>query len=410
MASIHKRDRAYQVRWRNPDGSQHGHQVATHESARKLQRQAQAAEDEGRAWEPPSAAARGPSIVTLAREYIAHCRRKRLATGTIQNRELAIALFLEMLEVDPKGQKHTGPDVLSVRTMERYHDYLCFPPEEIPRRGCSADSATIRVRMLEAWWTWMADREEEGVIPRPRKLDLPAPLPPSETIAPTWAEMDSVIRAAKQMSGASPWYAQMFTVQRYTGLRFNQALRLKWTDIDMEAHTMRIRPDLGKSRQERTGRTVPISQHLLAEIRAWGPSPEGYVVHAAEGARRRRHLRHDTVIRFWKESGAREMLWKTRYEDGRKIDGQPTHAFRKGFETGLLELGANFLAVEYLIGHALPGTSGRYAAQRGLNLQETVDLIPAITGALIRFPQKDTTKELFPLGSQSEKKPMKEVG
>ena len=117
---------------------------------------------------------------------------------------------------------------------------------------------------------------------------------------------------------------------------------LKWADFDLGTATLRVRGELGKTPQERMGRIVPISDHLVAELKTWKPMPDrkGWVIDCgreANGARAREARARD-MMRAWKRARVREDAWKQR----------PHHAFRKGVRSGLKRLGADDMAVEFM--------------------------------------------------------------
>jgi integrase len=124
---------------------------------------------------------------------------------------------------------------------------------------------------------------------------------------------------------------------------------------------MHIRPELGKSKQERRGRMVPIAPVLVAELAGWGlrvgplvGDLGGDVARVAKAVRR-----------AWKRAGVPPIVWARR----------PDHAFRKGFVSGLQRAGADRDAVEYLVGHSR-GLRGVYVDPDALPLIEAVALVP----------------------------------
>lgn len=74
--------------------------------------------------------------------------------------------------------------------------------------------------------------------------------PLAPTVTPTWSQMDACISEAK-----TEWHRRTLVVMRYTGLRINQVLGLLWSDLDLSRQMVTIRPELGKTRAEKTGRT-----------------------------------------------------------------------------------------------------------------------------------------------------------
>ena len=133
-----------------------------------------------------------------------------------------------------------------------------------------------------------------------------------------------------------------------------------------------IKADTTKTSRERR---IPISKYLVEELKLWGPG-KGYVIDSGrhEGERHRQARARDF-----------ERAWERAKVDKRNWEGQPTHAFRKGFKTGLLVLGALPDAVDYLQGHAIGGSRGRYIDPRALRLDEMVELIPPISDPVIHL-------------------------
>ena len=178
---------------------------------------------------------------------------------------------------------------------------------------------------------------------------------------PTWAEADACVEHC------IGWRRNLAMVMRYTGLRVQQAMGLRWDDLDLDTATLRMRGELGKSRQERAGRIIPVSPHLVAEVQGWGVR-EGWLVEAGGRATERRlACRSHAVGGAWRRAGVREEAWK----------GRPQHAFRKAFVSGLIGAGASREAVEHLVGHSL-GLAGVYTDSDVLGLRAAVALVPAI--------------------------------
>jgi len=357
MASYSKRGGRYQIRWRDPDGTNRAYTCPDHKTTLKILRQVEEASALGEPWVSPREAQQ-PSLIELCDAYIAEGRRLR-AAGTAEQRRIAIANFLQF--VGASATQWRGLEEMTKARLSGFYDHM------VAVRKCSDVYAGEQTRKIEAWWRWLADTDEWAkLVPRPKRIELPATLPTPAAVAPTWEEMDKAVEAAE---GAL--YRRLLMLLRYTGLRRSQALKLRWEDFDLDAAMLTIRPALGKTRQERAGRRIPISKHLVAEMAGWGVR-EDLIVPL-------KRVQHDIVQDIWRRSGARPAIWQEREEDGRRVLGHPTHAFRKGIESGLLALGGNVLAVEYLIGHQLPGTMGSYTdPEFALPLEETVALIPKV--------------------------------
>lgn len=143
---------------------------------------------------------------------------------------------------------------------------------------------------------------------------------------------------------------------------------------------MKVRGELGKTPQERSGRIVPISDYLVEEVKVMAPLQErkGFVIRCgrkADGPRAREARARD-MTRAWTRAGVREEAWRQR----------PHHAYRKGVRSGLKRLGADDMAVEFLLGHNL-GIAGVYTDPEAMPLRDAVNLIPPLTqmGEVVEF-------------------------
>lgn len=150
-------------------------------------------------------------------------------------------------------------------------------------------------------------------------------------------------------------------------------MELRWDDLDLPGAVLHVRPELGKTQQEKQGRWVPLSPHLVRELAGWGKR-EGYLIptHRRWGAKQRsdRQARSRDARRAWDRA-------VEQYGVRPDVTRQPHHAFRKGFVTGLKRLGADVDAVEVLVGHSL-GLRGIYTDPDAQPLQEAVALLPPI--------------------------------
>ncbi len=371
MASIHKRAKGYSVRWREGSGRNRSRQCPSYAAAKKLQREIEEAHSLGRDW-APARAHRLPDVAELFAVAIRE-RARGLRPGTVYQLEVATGLFIDSLKTRHRGR--LTPDLLTSQALGDYFDHL------VQIRSCSPSTATARVRKVEGLWRDLYDHEEYGdIVPRPRKLKTlpedPAPLMP----APTWAEMDAAVNAA------SGWYHHLFLLARYTGLRKSQLMRLRWEDVDLDRRMLRIRPELGKTRHERKGRIIPISPHLVEELAGWGVR-EGWLIDT--GPRNSKREPHRAwVLEIWERAKVRREVWGS--QQGRR--GQPLHAFRHGFITGLVLEGTPIHLVQQLVGHKPRSVTEAVYIDPALlmpELKKVVEKIPAVgTGTVIQMAQE----------------------
>ena len=300
---------------------------------------------------------------------------------TRQLRSVCLTLFAEWM----KSKHHPRSVKVSFLTrtvLEDYYDHL------IHQRGVSQHTANDRIRYVGMFWAWAYDRDEYPSCPRPRRIELPEATPALAPVAPSWEQMDEAIEAA-----GDGWYRKLFTVLRYTGLRRGQAMELRWSDFDLERGMLTVRPELGKTKQERRGRVIPVSQHLLAEVAGWGRR-EGYLIDTtpARGPQpKKRQVHNGHAKRIWRKTTVPEDRYR-----------QPCHCFRKGFVSELVRAGATERSVRRLVGHSGGVTFDVYTSAWAMEdeLRQAVDLIPAV-GAVEATNVLSLGSEGVPEGSKA---------
>ena len=378
MASIRKYTTAkgskrWSVRWRDPDGRQREKRnVPSREAAKQLQRDVEAAVCRGFRWEQRDARAI-PTLWDLAEVLLSEAVVLQLKPNSIKRKTQSLGLWLRWLE-DDLGRVPTCGDLDRAMLM-RFASSLRDPKTGRHLHGRKESTVHKHVTEVELTWRWLWDRaDEEGYpCPRPRSIGLRRP-PSPEKLAPTWAHMDLSCAAAAALFmrrstrllcglDVHPLF-RVAVIMRYTGLRVQQVMGLDWSDVDLERATLRIRPELGKSRQESRGRVVPISAHLVREFAEWGTG-DGWIVPTWQGGNNPRVVRSRDMRKAWLASGVPEDRWR----------GCPDHAYRAGLQSGLKRLGADDEAVKQLVGHSR-GTRGRYVDSESLPMRHAVSLIP----------------------------------
>ncbi len=377
MASIRKRNNGYEVRWRERQGDRwtwRSRACRTLAAARQLKRRIERAVDLHGYWEQPARPEPvedrpDPDLGQLTDAYLIAQKAAGKADNTILRYGQALEVFTRWARSTHRGQLLTG-DVFSESTLTRFYVWL---GRGTGRHGRPRSAGTKRkyLQVILNVWSWLSVKDEwhEFVSPRVpqlRHMDV-APAVRTRTLAPTWAEMDACITCA---SGPQ---RQLYTVLRHTGLRVQQAMELLWSDLDLHNAVLHVRPELGKTAQEKQGRWIPITPHLVTEVAGWGRR-EGYLIesHRQPGLKGRsaRLARSRDARRAWDRAietyGVRPAVTK-----------QPHHSFRKGFNSGLKKLGADDEAVEVLLGHSL-GLRGVYTDPDSLPLREAVALIPPV--------------------------------
>lgn len=298
--------------------------------------------------------------------------RPRLARGTYTHYDRALRRFLVFVaERNPQARRLTV-DLLTRDAIESWFGALVADK-------LAVSSARLLVTAVVSAWTWAYDSDTYGdLVRRPRRIDMPTPVG-APARAPTWAEMDQAIWAAYRLAEEAraqddragwTWRARLATLLRYTGMRVNeQAMAVRWDDVDLERAELTIRGELGKSQAERSGRIVPMSPHLVRAMEGWGRR-EGFVI-APE--RRSRYSPACFLNEVWAASKVAVRVWGV--GPGR-LKGQAQHAFRKGFKTGLSRLGVERDIRDFLLGHHR-GIDANYIEVAEL-ARDAVALIPEV--------------------------------
>lgn len=390
MASIRKWKTSYQVRWWELEGGrrvQRCRTCPTKKAATDLKIEVEHAFAVRGYWEPaerpePEPVREAPDLGTLSRAWLSALKAGGKAANTILGYGHQQEVFLRWLKGDRPGERLTG-SVFSESTVTAF--YLWLGEEETGRHGKRRSATTRRkyVEVILSWWSWLASKddwaEQVGArVPLLRHMDI-APALRRRTLAPTWEEMDACILSA------AGWQQQLYTVLRFTGLRVQQAMGLRWDDLDLDRLVLHVRPELGKTAQEKQGRWVPVSEHLVEIVAGWGLR-EGWLIESGRetgaGGRSDRLARSRDARRSWDRA-------MKKYEVRSEVTEQPHHCFRKGFVSGLKRLGADDEAVEVLVGHSL-GLRGIYTDPDAQPLKAAIKLVPAIgeprvRGAVVRL-------------------------
>lgn len=350
MASISKRGAKWIVRWRDADGAQKTRTCPTKAAATKLRLEIETEQSLGRDWQA-NTVREVPCLSDIFGEYLKH-RALRLSPNSIRIYSYELQWFLDWL----REQGHEGildPKVLSRALLEAYYAYW-------HEKGVAVNTARQHVARVQVAWAWAEESERwPGAIPRPRKIDM-VRTPPPPVVAPTWAEMAACVQASRR------WRRKLAAILYYCGLRVGETMLLTWDDVDIDAKEMTIRAEISKTK---AGRIIPIPSALASEMAGWGQR-EGWLIYT--GLRNRRPLQAaaEPMRTAWQRTSARPSA----YTD-------PHHSFRRGYKSGMLSLGCHPDAVDYLQGHVIAGSRGRYIdPAQAFDLRAVVEKVPVLTG------------------------------
>lgn len=217
-------------------------------------------------------------------------------------------------------------------------------------------------------WTWAADQEQwREVLPRP-PYNTDTVMPVADAFAEpedaaTLAECDRVIQRIRL-----PMPRRLAVIMRYTGLRIEQASYIYREDFDLADGSLVVRK--GKSRREKAQRRrVPVSPHLIDDLRDWlaaaenGPLfPDSKAADADGVALPMVGYRNLTkyITEAWETASQAGEVRREVWQPPNKKRNAPDHAFRACFQGFLQSQGVSDRVIDFLVGHAPKDTRGRH--------------------------------------------------
>ena len=281
-----------------------------------------------------------------------HLRKAMLEE--LQRRNLsAITTRIYLHSVEEFAQYFkTPPDRLGLEHIRQYQAHL-FTDRKLEAVSVAQQLSALRFFFLKILKRpWQAD---DMPVPK-RPIRLPEVL--------SRKEVERLIQSA-----ASPLHRIWLLVLYATGIRREELVQLKVSDIDSERMLIRIRQGKGKK-----DRNVMLSPRLLQELRDYwrsaNPKPETYLF-PSKGT----HPNGDVPITsksVWdavQQAGVRAGLDKSVHP----------HTLRHCFATHLLESGADLRTIQLLLGHADLRTTSRYLHLSERHLKATRSPLDSLT-------------------------------
>ena len=150
--------------------------------------------------------------------------------------------------------------------------------------------------------------------------------------------------------------ARVICLMLYAGLRMQEAVDLRWHDLDIAANTLLVRDGKGGR-----SRTLPLHPRLRAILSA---ATSDCAADAVVGTRRGTPAArdHDRIFRVWLPR--------------RGIVGIHAHRLRHTFATQLLRSGVDIRRIQILMGHQDISTTMRYLGVDPSWLQESINQLP----------------------------------
>ena len=243
-----------------------------------------------------------------------------------------------------------SPDQIQERQV---HDYLL---DMLNRRKLSWSTCDQRASGLEFFYrVTLGQSQAHFSIPRRQHgQKLPEIL--------NGAELERLFACVR-----NPKHRMIFMTAYSGGLRLNEALHLKVSDIDSERMTIRI--EQGKGNKDRY--TV-LSQRLLAELRVYWRSwrPSHWLFPASQDSTRA--ISEDSLQKVFKEAKARAKIGKS----------GSTHMLRHAFATHSLEAGTDVRTIQVLLGHKSLQTTSRYLRVTSQRLTAAPSPLDRLSGSI----------------------------
>ena len=372
----------YVLRWRDFDGIQRQSTFTDRRQAEREQTRIRAALQAGRDPDAETDRVQGasrraaPTLIgapdeDAASAYI-RARSRRLATRTMHRYGESLDMLRAFLEAREPGRVWTVAD-FSRDLLAGFYDWLIGPTGRHGRPRLP-ETARKHVEVASLCWRWCAAQPAYVFhCPPAAEVELPRRNRRAKPQGPTWAEYDAML--AELAKTAPAWVVRMGILARFTGERRAALLRLRWEHVDLDEARILIPDEITKGGYG--GREVPISPHLLAELRGWAASPHGdgrILAAPAPELGARGHVDR-TFRRAWIRAGVRRPAWA----------GKPIHGVRKTIRSAMIGGSVLEIIVDLFLGHVTPGTGARdYTVPAHLwrPLVEAAALIPSLPASL----------------------------
>ncbi len=294
-----------------------------------------------------------------ARSFLHYCRtEKGLAVNSLQAYRRDLADLLAWLN------KRTADGLDETRGQTSLHnvslDVLRGYLDHLRARGLSNRSIARQVTTLRGFFGFLVD---EGILTsNPCEL-LTAPKIGSSL--PNYldaGQVDQLLDSPDAGSATGMRDRAMLDLLYATGVRVSELIKVRVSDLDELAGTLRV---IGKGDKQRL---TPVGREALRSIEVY-----------RTGARAELLKGRVSPYLFVTARGTamtRQAFWKLLREHGKTAGifrGLSPHVLRHTFATHLLEGGADLRSVQSMLGHADIGTTQIYTHVMQSHLRQTID-------------------------------------
>ena len=192
---------------------------------------------------------------------------------------------------------------------------------------------------------------------RLRRLPVPQYVK-RERVAESW-ELQKIQKAASQ----EVWRVVILALQ--TGMRESKLIDIHEEWLVQQGDGLWLAPSPGRSSNKRVAKAIPLNDLARAALRCDLPRIGGRFFGRWKDANSFKHRWLETIER----AGVHELHF---------------HDFRHTFATWLLEAGVDYIVIEKLLGHRLPGTGDLYIHDWDSRLRDAVTRLAVLTEQKLR--------------------------
>ncbi|HZQ25288.1 MAG TPA: site-specific integrase [Terriglobales bacterium] len=231
-----------------------------------------------------------------------------------------------------KSCHHAFLDQVTRRDLLRYAEYL--------RSVEKLSDRTVHTR----WTALMTVLKHHGIRGLTKRGDTPQYVE-EEAVAYTQAELDALFKICK------PEYHLLFTFYLRTAFRMKEVMFLKWSDINFETETVRVKakPEYDFIPKRWHERSIPLEEGLLRRLEARKKNVKGDGLVFPTWNNKPNGKHRLALVRLAKRAGQDpEQFW--------------LHKFRATAATNWLRAGIDVRTVQKLLGHRSLNSTLRYLA------------------------------------------------
>ena len=272
-------------------------------------------------------------------------------------------LFLEYCERSPVLGGVSPGTVKRYRAVRDKHQKFCSRHgittwNEFDKRGLEqyakwlgrkyADRTVyLELTTLKTVNGWLIDNQK---LPAEAKLQYNLQKPQgTDTYCYSRQEVAAMIQHCTETRELT-WLANVILALAHTGLRISELASLRWSDVELEANTIRVMDERSSKRRKAAGtarttkgrrsRVIPIHPRLKQLLKTLEHQPDGYIFHARRGGRlHSRNVLHDFI---------EEVIEPVK-------EKFPTSPGEIGFEHGRLHSFRHFFCSQAFLGGASEG-------------------------------------------------------